>query len=494
MADGILGADVSSFAKEQQDMMPVEADRPLALTEARRTAAESLGIEPNKFMDLVYRGQVKDPEPEMEAMRDQYGAMAAEGEPITPEEAVSDIAPVDVQQPTEDQIIANQYVTSILSPPSYPAYEGIKEAVRQGYALESEKAKAEAQAIEDQQRKQEEIETERQLLELDRAEALGKRATEIDTLTTELGSIKIDPNRLYANASTGNKILAGISILLGAVGSGPKGQNQALKIITDAIDNDIAAQKANFAAKKSALAEKKSAYAMAKGQFDSEIEALNAARLIGLERTKNEIAARASKYKSEAQKIEAAKAIGAIELEQQKTRQQFLQNAGAKYMKAQDQALEKQKENEELFIPGFGVARSDKAWNQFAEKAGEYQGQKATLDSLISDVDTYGVSDSLALQSDLRKRIDTMTTMLRGQLRTLFVGPGALTEKEMDILIDAIPSGATWNPVTRKKALAALNTLRDAAKNKIQQEAKIYVKDYKPLSQKQKEVFEKRVR
>jgi hypothetical protein len=61
---------------------------------------------------------------------------------------------------------------------------------------------------------------------------------------------KIDPNHLYHNSSTSNKIVAGIGLLLSGIGAGLSGQpNMALKVMNDAIDRDIDAQKTDKASK-----------------------------------------------------------------------------------------------------------------------------------------------------------------------------------------------------------------------------------------------------
>lgn len=53
----------------------------------------------------------------------------------------------------------------------------------------------------------------------------------------------IDPNRLWNDSSIGNKIGAGLSIILGGIGSGLSGQpNQALSVIDKMVDKDIMAQ------------------------------------------------------------------------------------------------------------------------------------------------------------------------------------------------------------------------------------------------------------
>lgn len=63
---------------------------------------------------------------------------------------------------------------------------------------------------------------------------------------------KIQPNRVWTEASTGNKIMAGIGLILGGMGSALTGQpNAALGIIDKTIDRDIDAQKANIDKQKS---------------------------------------------------------------------------------------------------------------------------------------------------------------------------------------------------------------------------------------------------
>lgn len=72
---------------------------------------------------------------------------------------------------------------------------------------------------------------------------------ETDALQKTVLEGKIDPNRMWNNTSSGNKVMATIGVLLSGIGSGLQGngaQNLALKGINDAIDRDIDAQKANL--------------------------------------------------------------------------------------------------------------------------------------------------------------------------------------------------------------------------------------------------------
>lgn len=74
-----------------------------------------------------------------------------------------------------------------------------------------------------------------------------------NAMAEEIKNFQLDPNRVWKNKSTGNKVLSLIGIILGGYGHALGGSNPALKIIDDEIDRDIEAQKAEFGAKKTAL-------------------------------------------------------------------------------------------------------------------------------------------------------------------------------------------------------------------------------------------------
>lgn len=77
---------------------------------------------------------------------------------------------------------------------------------------------------------------------------------ENQALQDDIAATKIDPHRLWNSQSTGNKILAGIGVLLSGIGAGATGQeNMAMKVINRAIDADIEAQKADLGKKQNLL-------------------------------------------------------------------------------------------------------------------------------------------------------------------------------------------------------------------------------------------------
>jgi hypothetical protein len=108
-------------------------------------------------------------------------------------------------------------------------------------------ADAQAKASEDQSKAyQENV----RLIANTQREAQNKRAT-LDIENEELKNAylnqKLDPNRVWKNASTGNKVLAAISVALSGIGSGLSGQpNMAMSVINKAIERDMESQRAEI--------------------------------------------------------------------------------------------------------------------------------------------------------------------------------------------------------------------------------------------------------
>lgn len=70
---------------------------------------------------------------------------------------------------------------------------------------------------------------------------------EIDDFAQQYKNQRLDPNRLYASQSTGDKLLSGIALIISGMGAGLTGQpNLALQVMDKAIDRDIEAQKYNI--------------------------------------------------------------------------------------------------------------------------------------------------------------------------------------------------------------------------------------------------------
>lgn len=79
----------------------------------------------------------------------------------------------------------------------------------------------------------------------------------LDSLANDIASTKVDPGRLWKNASTGAKIGTALSVILGGLGQGMSHSthNMAWDAVQGAIDKDIDAQKADLGKKQSLLSD-----------------------------------------------------------------------------------------------------------------------------------------------------------------------------------------------------------------------------------------------
>lgn len=91
-------------------------------------------------------------------------------------------------------------------------------------------------------------------LEAQHAERMAMVQKRADDLFQATLNAKIDPNRVWSSAGVGNRIAAGIGILLSGIGQGlAGGPNMALAVIDKTIDRDIEAQRDNLERQKGLL-------------------------------------------------------------------------------------------------------------------------------------------------------------------------------------------------------------------------------------------------
>ena len=124
-----------------------------------------------------------------------------------------------------------------------PGYAQMQSGIDQEAKARQDAAEKEAKIYDEQALKQ-------QLLADGTQQQLGMISQKRDAMIADYQNGKVDPNRVWNNMTTGNKVLAGISLALSGLGSGLTGQdNLALKVITSSIDRDIDAQKSELGKK-----------------------------------------------------------------------------------------------------------------------------------------------------------------------------------------------------------------------------------------------------
>lgn len=255
---------------------------------------------------------------------------------------------------------------------------------------------------------------------------------------------KVKTNNLWENMGTGQKVLAGISLALGALGSGNTGKNGAVEIIQNAINQDIDAQKSNIKLQAEGKLQNynvaNNVYAQMLKKYQNEDMAEAATRLLRTQQVQMQMNAVASDYQGTQVKKQQELANAALDQSMLQLKTQFAQAAQQQAM-FKSMGMDPQtaavsampKEIQERFVPGYGFASN-------ANNAQEFQKKRAESEPAISGLERVLDASKNFNRLDMTKRtqISTELAALIGQLRVPLTGPGAFTEKEYDRVASTI--------------------------------------------------------
>ena len=284
----------------------------------------------------------------------------------------------------------------------------------------------------------------------------------------------VDPHRYWDSLSTGNKVSASIGIILGGIGAGMmRGDNQALKVIDQAINQDIDAQKTN-ASKNMNL------YRVNLDKYKNAEEAhvrtkLELASLADLKLKQAEANAKSQESKFALQtargELQAKYAPLFEQASQMKTQRQIMQMAQvnpeaitpvmAQFLPEKDR---------ERFIPGLGFALDKAGADKVKmELKPDHDDAIQAIERMAQLRKKYG---SEIMNREAVAEADTLKGILKGKLRTFLVGPGAVSESEQKILDDIIqdPTSLMANDASVYKRL---ETLKGAINNSYMNKAKL---------------------
>lgn len=418
----------------------------------------------------------------------------AAAEPVASAPAVQ--APADVNQfdipqqqvaPTQQAVTAPQDQT----PQDVQAYlQQFK--VQQGAAAEMAKAQAAeaAQKAAEYERAQNKIEATQHNLENvknDYTKNFDNTVQEFNDASQKVKDFKFQD--YWSDKTTGQKVMAGIAIMLGAYGAGLRGDNvnTGLAVINQNIDRDIQRQKMEFEKNKDAVNVAQNKFALYNQKFDNERmaelalkdNALAVSQLkldqLSQQNKSPQILAQA---KEAASKIEQQRLQAKMQFEQLARQQALLKSLGQQtsrtlspqeemvLAKADPDAYKVYVEQSKRTIAPTsvsphikGIAINDAAANEFNKYRAEVEPAIAGAQRIMQ------VAKDINRVTDLKKRAQIASEMkaLAGQLRIPFTGPGAMTEKEFDRLMDTIgdPVSLTSIPsVQRVKLNTVLNKLR----------------------------------
>lgn len=184
--------------------------------------------------------------------------------------------------------------------------------------------------------------------------------SELQQMQQDIMHQKIDPHRLWNDASTGQKAAAGIGVMLAGIGAGlAGGPNQAIQMIDKMAERDIQAQKME-------LGKKNTLYSMNMQRFNNENAAYMATKIQMADAYKAQMAAAAAKANSKVAMANAQMAMGQIdqgmlpmkmELKKWEMGQDLLYGSGGASNQAQAQrsaemVLPKEDKERLIYVPG----------------------------------------------------------------------------------------------------------------------------------------------
>jgi hypothetical protein len=317
-------------------------------------------------------------------------------------------------------------------------------------------AQAHADAATQQAQVYEQQMKELQLNEIARKAKADAVMNDINKIQNDVMTQKIDPTRVWSNMSTGNRVLAGISIFLGGVAGGMQGtENRALGIIQDAVNKDIDAQKAEIGKKQNMLS-----LNMAKYNNIQDAAAATKAQLLSI--TQAQINQAAAKMGSKQALAAAQVANGQIDLQ----KAALIQQIGASQAAAQKlnnpagiSAKDVQKLSQDMqdkmvqmpngnYIPAFN--------KESAMAVRKTQELMYPIKSLMSEANTFmdkGGTFPLSNRNKEAKRLEKNILIELKNLKNL----GALTAGDMGIIEPLLPSLGDFFQTDSRNALSSIN-------------------------------------
>lgn len=341
-------------------------------------------------------------------------------------------------------------------------------------------ARAELAAVE----RQELVDAEMAKRELERTQQLQKFENDYRDMLAETDSEPIDSDRLWNQKSTGEKFASKMLLFISTLASGTTGQPNVLLSKMEAdMDRDFAAQKANKAFKMNKLAAQGSLYDMARNRFSSE-SAVDASMR---EAAWRKIQAQAKNFMTiasdPARKAAAEQLVNAVETKvTDAERQRRLANETDTVARMRAAAAAagagRAREGSAKFVPGLGLARTEKDATDMREELANYLAAKRNFSrarqlgkSFSSGAGAFGVG------TDEYHEADSLTQQLVTQVAKSY--GGVITDADRDAASKEVPSLTSYGRGWETRLDAAERKLENNFRSR--SEAKIAGKPISPI-------------
>lgn len=433
----------------------VQSGKDLAgdLVDSARAGAKAFGDQ------IGMPRETQEPTPQENAEVVPAIAKTGESEIVPVSDLAIDQAPMQTQEPFPAQ--ASPFQSSI------DAYDKMADSYQASSDAARNAGMAEANAISKTQNTLAAQQAENQKSELDRQQKMEKAEADYKQEVDAYNRLTVDPKRFakefWGNASTGQKIVAGIGLIFGGLGN--QG-NRSVKVFENAINKDIDAQKANLDRAGVALGQKKGVLASMRDRFGDERTAEIAARRAMFESAELDLKRIGSLYKGADAQANMMRALAEIEAKKAELTQQMhksqLETRAIEAFSGNDPNAKMMamlpKDVRELYVPGYGLALTKESAAKANEKVAAVNGIKSGITELRSMI---GKSK---LSPENRAKAETISTYLMGALREEVVGPGAMSEPDREILqsIIANPTHIAQLDSTAKVRLDSLLKRVDA--------------------------------
>lgn len=277
---------------------------------------------------------------------------------------------------------------------------------------------------------------------------LDERLKEIDAAQAQYSNAAIDSGKLWADMGTGNRILAAISLGLGALGAAKDGNNSAADIINKAIDRDIEVQKANINKQGQALTAQRGAYADLVAKIGDEETARLAMHNLGIDAAVKQLDAVLASNADQQVKLNAQRQKDTLLMEQANNKAKALARTKSSVedtvtteaaMKMPEVPLASETERKTVADLDLTIKNLDKMEKNMQEYYDEFQKGPNFAEKWLNDKAKLMGWDSVDI-SRLQRMENEMLTVKIKQLSGVAAG-----EKEVERIRDLLPL-LTQNP------------------------------------------------
>jgi len=280
----------------------------------------------------------------------------------------------------------------------------------------------------------------------------------------ELMNLKVNPNRLFENATTGQKVLAGIGILLSGIGSGLTGQqNGAMQVVNRLIDNDIAMQQAEINKRKESMDYRLNLYGLMREKTGDDMAAMLATKNYILEDSQRKIEMLGAQFGGPKAQANAKILIGKIQMEQEANMQQYL----ARMMEIQAKNAQKSALDPKSYDSRYGQFISPAAKAEFLDLAANTELARNEIDKIIQLAkDNYFFKHLPEVRTKIKSHMDSLISLITN---TYIPRSKKLSNADREFLRGVV-GDMTEVFAFDKNNLQKLNQIKDLMDQKIQEE------------------------